>query len=82
MALDASDEQQILGATARGRCIFAFTFNIADFVRLARKYPAHGGIILANQRDWALSGLIAALDNMLTNTDAADWPGQVRWLNQ
>ena len=80
MPLDASDEQQLLGATAQGRCIV--TFNIADFMRLARKYPAHGGIVLANQRDWTLSDLIAALDNLLTATSAADWPGQVRWLNQ
>lgn len=80
MALDASDEQQLLGSTAQGRCIF--TFNIADFMRLVRKYPEHGGFMLANQQDWTLPDMIAALDNMMTNTSAADWPGQVRWLNQ
>jgi hypothetical protein len=79
MALDASDEQQLLQATARGRCIL--TFNIADFMRLAQIYPAHGGIILAHQREWTLAALIAAVDRMLTETEAADWPGQVRWLN-
>ncbi len=80
MPLDASDEQQLLGATAQGRCIV--TFNIADFMRLALKHPGHGGIVVANQRDWTLSDLIAALDNLLTATTAADWPAQVRWLNQ
>ena len=80
MLLEASDEHQLLGATAQRRCIF--TFNIADFMRLARKYPGHGGIVLANQQDWTLSDLIAALDDMLSNTRAEDWPGQVRWLNQ
>lgn len=80
MPLDASDEQQLLVATAQGRCIL--TFNIADFMRLARKYPGHGGIVLANQQDWTLSDLIASLDSMLSQTSAADWPGQVRWLNQ
>jgi hypothetical protein len=76
---DATDEAQLLGATARGRCIF--TFNVRHFVPLAHRYPEHGGIILAAQRSMGLSELIAALDRMLTETDAADWPGQVRWLS-
>ena len=80
MPFDASDEKQLLGATAQGRCIF--TFNIGDFMRLAQEYPEHGGILLAQQRDWSLAYLIAALDDMLSSTSAADWPGQVRWLNQ
>ena len=79
MPFDASDEQQLLQATARGRSIL--TFNIGDFMRLARTYPAHGGIILAHQQAWTLAGLIAALDTLLTQTSATDWPGQVRWLN-
>jgi len=79
MSLDASDEQQLLQATARGRCIL--TFNIGDFMRLARTYPAHGGIILGHQQEWTLSSLIAAVDAMFSQTDAADWPGKVRWLN-
>ncbi|WP_017294998.1 DUF5615 family PIN-like protein [Geminocystis herdmanii] len=29
MPFDASDKQQLLGASAKGRCIF--TFNISDF---------------------------------------------------
>jgi hypothetical protein len=29
-----------------------------------------------------LSELIGALDRLLTETDAAYWPGQVRWLNE
>ena len=79
MPLDATDEAQLLGATAQGRCIF--TFNVRDFVVLAGRYPQHGGIILAAQRSFSLSELIAALDRLATKTDAADWPGQVRWLN-
>ena len=79
MPIDASDEQQLLQATARGRCIL--TFNIGDFMRLAQSYPAHGGIILAHQREWTLPALIEALDSLLTQTNASDWPGQVRWLN-
>ena len=79
MPLDASDEQQLLQATARGRCVL--TFNISDFVRLAQVYPAHGGIVLAHQRDWTLPTLIAAVDAMLAQTSAEVWPGQVNWLN-
>jgi hypothetical protein len=78
MRLDASDEAQLLGATAQGRCIF--TFNIRDFMRLAQRYSSHGGIILAAQRSMGLSELIAVLDRLLRETSAADWPGQVRWL--
>ncbi len=78
--MDASDEMQLLGATAHGRCIF--TFNISDFLHLAQRYPEHHGIIVANQRDWTLSSLIAALDNLLTETAAGEWIGQVRWLNE
>ena len=80
MPLDASDEMQLLGATAQGRCIF--TFNIRDFLFLAEKYPRHQGILLAAQRSWTLSTLIAALDRVLAETEAEDWVGQVRWLNQ
>lgn len=79
MPLDASDEQQLLQATARGRCIL--TFNIGDFMRLAQRYPAHGGIVLAHQKEWSVASLIAALDKMLTETSAEEWPGGVRWLN-
>ena len=79
MPLDASDEQQLLQATARGRCLL--TFNIGDFMRLARIFPAHGGIVLAHQQDWTLATLIATVDAMLAQTTADDWPGRVRWLN-
>ena len=61
-------------------CIF--TFNVRDFVALARRYPRHGGIILAAQTSWTLSSLIVALDHLLSETQADDWIGQIRWLNQ
>lgn len=80
MALDASDETQLLEATSRSRCIF--TFNIRDFMVLASRYPQHQGIILAAQNSWTLSNLIASLDRALSQTNARDLIGQVRWLNQ
>ncbi len=80
MPPDASDEFQLLEATVRGRCIF--TFNVRDFTELAQRYPEHGGIILAAQRKWTLSTLIAALDRLLSETEASYWQGQVRWLSQ
>ena len=80
MPLDATDEAQLLGATAQGRCIL--TFNVRDFLILARRYPRHAGIILAAQKSWALAELIAALDRLLTETEESDWVGQVHWLNQ
>jgi hypothetical protein len=78
MPQDANDEAQLLGATAQGRCIF--TFNIRDFMPLAGKFPAHGGIILATQ-NWLLSDLIDSLDRALTETEADEWIGQLRWLS-
>jgi hypothetical protein len=78
MAIDATDEQQLLGATAQGRCIF--TFNIRDFIPLAKRYPHHGGIILSSQKP--MPELLRSLNYLLSETDAEDWPGQVRWLNK
>ena len=80
MPLDATDEAQLLGATAQGRYIF--TFNVRDFIVLAKRYPSHGGVILATQQSFRVSELIEALDRLLSESDAADWPGQVRWLDQ
>ena len=79
MPLDATDEMQLLGATARQRCLF--TYNIRDFVPLARQIPQHGGIILAAQIALSLKQQVHALDRLLSETDASDWPNQVRWLN-
>ncbi|MDO9348531.1 MAG: DUF5615 family PIN-like protein [Anaerolineales bacterium] len=76
MPLDAHDDVQLLGATAQGRCIF--TFNARDYVSLAKRYPHHGGIILSSQR--TMPELLKALDTLLSETEADDWPGQVRWL--
>ena len=78
MPLDASDDSQLLGATAQGRCIF--THNARDFIQLAKKHKRHQGIILATQR-WSLSEMISALDRLLSETETQDWIGQVRWLN-
>lgn len=78
MPRDAADERQLLGATAQGRCIF--TFNVRDFLALAKQHPQHGGIILAAQDSWTLSSLIESLDRLLSETDAGDWPGRVQWL--
>jgi hypothetical protein len=80
IAEDASDEMQLLSATARQRCIA--TYDVGDFARLAKRYPEHAGIILAVRRSWTLAGLIEALDRLLSTTQAEDWIGQVRWLNE
>ena len=79
IAADASDEEQLLASTAQGRCLF--TFNVRDLTVPARRYPHHGGIVLAAQASWKLPGLIAALDRLLSETQADGWTGQVRWLN-
>ena len=79
MPADAGDREQLLGATAQGRLLF--TFNVRDFLALAKKYPRHSGILLATQSRWTLAELIAALDRALSETDEKDWRVRVRWLN-
>jgi len=75
---DASDEYQLLWATSHQRILL--TFNIKDFIHLAKKHPFHGGIVLANQNSIQISPLIFALSRILTETNAESWPGQVRWV--
>ena len=79
LALDASDEFQLLWASAHDRVLF--TFNISDFQQLARRIPEHRGILLASQKSFTLKELINLLDHALTETIADDWVGQVRWLS-
>jgi hypothetical protein len=79
MPLDASDEGQLLGATAQGRAIF--TYNIRDFSVLGKRYPQHAGIVLARQKSLSLNELITALDRVLRESNANEWIGQTRWLN-
>jgi hypothetical protein len=80
IAREASDTEQLLSATAQGQVLF--TFNTHDFPVLAHQYPYHGDLVLAAQQSWTLSGLIAALDRLLSETQAAHWLGQVCWPNQ
>ena len=79
MPLEANDEQQFLGAIAQGRIIF--TYNIRDFLFLAKRFPSHAGLILSAQRSLKLGEVIGALDRVLSETKAEEWIGQVRWLN-
>jgi hypothetical protein len=57
-----------------------FTHNIADYLRLARKFPDHRGILLAPQRRFTLSQLFVLLDRVLCEATAEDLAGQMRWL--
>jgi len=79
VTLAATDEQQLLGATANSRIVL--TYNVKHYVGLVRPYPSHGGVVLAAQRGWTRGALIEALERMLTTTEADDWHGHVRWLN-
>jgi hypothetical protein len=75
MPADASDREQLLGDTAQGRVIF--TFNVRDFLVLAKKHPKHAGILLATQSRWSLAGLIAAIDRAFSETGEDNWRGKV-----
>lgn len=79
LSADASDEYQLLWATAQGRVLF--THNIADFIELAGRYPNHGGIILAAQNSYSLSHLIELLDRVMTEASDEEFVGRVRWLS-
>jgi len=75
---NASDEYQLFWATSHQRILF--TFNVKDFINLAREHPFHSGIILANQSSANISQLIFGLGRILTETTAESWVGQVRWV--
>jgi len=79
LALDASNEIQLLWASAHDRVLF--TFNIGDFQQLARRIPEHHGILLASQQSFKLKELITLLNHVLLVTDSEEWVGQVRWLS-
>ena len=63
---EASDIDQLLGATAQERVLL--TFNVHHFPALASRYPHHRGLILAAQRRWTLSALIATLTHVLSDS--------------
>ncbi len=79
LSMDASDEYQLLWATAQARILF--TYNIGDYLRLAEKYPEHSRIILAPQKKSTIHQLITLLDRMLRQVNAEDLNGQIRWLS-
>lgn len=79
ITFDADDKAQLLGATAQGRALF--TFNVRDFLVLAKRYSTHHGILIAVQNRWTIRELIESLDRALTQTQDSDWLGAVRWLN-
>jgi hypothetical protein len=67
---------------ARPHKVAAFlhtTFVI--LLSLGERYPRQAGIILAYQKSMNLNELINALDRVLWETDADEWIGQTRWLN-
>jgi hypothetical protein len=78
LPLDASDEFQLLWASANERVLF--TFNIGNFLQLTRRIPNHRGILLASQQSYSVGELIALIYRVLTETEREDWIGQVRWL--
>src|SRR5688572_20407104 len=71
--LGATDEEQLLAATAQERCIF--TYNVSDFTLLSGLHPGHRGILFAHQSKWNLSELIKALDRFLSETKAEEVDG-------
>jgi len=76
---DASDELQLLWAISHQRILF--TFNIKDFVTLAKNYPYHAGILLAHQNTVSIDQLINAIRKMMQKTTEEDWAGQIRWIS-
>ena len=80
VAQDVSDEYHLLWATSHRRILFSF--NVKDYMRLAKLHPYHSGILLANQKSTRPGLLILVLDRILNQTAAEDWIGQVRWINE
>ena len=66
---------------ANEKGMVVFTFNVRDFLVLAKKHPRHADILLATQSRWSLAGLTSAIDHALSDIHEKDWQGQVCWLN-
>jgi hypothetical protein len=54
---------------------------VKDFINLAKLHPNHSGILLANQKSMRVAPMISALNRVLRETNAEEWSGQVRWIN-
>ena len=77
---EVSDEYQLLWATSHRRILFSF--NVNDYLRLAKRHPYHSGILLANQKSTRPAQMISVLERILNETSAEDWIGQVHWINE
>jgi len=73
------DEVQLDYAIEAGRVLI--TFNVRDLSVLHESRPDHSGIVLAIQRQWTLSDLIAALDHLARDGVPEQLQGNLDWLN-
>jgi hypothetical protein len=74
------DDEQLDYTAKTGRILI--TFNVRDFAALHQDRPDHPGILLAIQRQWSLSALIAALDHLAREGDPERLQGTLGWLNE
>lgn len=70
-------KEQLQKASEHGRSIF--TYNVKDFVRIAKESPKHKGVILSHQ--FPLSRLLKALNRFFNESSAEEMEDQVRWLS-
>ncbi|MHB8776630.1 MAG: DUF5615 family PIN-like protein [Anaerolineales bacterium] len=75
--LSASDEEQLRNASEKKRTLFSF--NIRDFIRLAKRIPHHAGIIVSPQHP--TPRLLKALDRFFKEITAEEMEDQMRWLS-
>jgi hypothetical protein len=81
--LGATDEAQLTFAAVQGRCIVSF--NVADFVVLAREWAnkgrAHAGIVVTHQVSRRHFGaLLQRLLDLLNTTTADEMANTLRYL--
>ncbi len=72
--------------TGQSNAIFALEGYCHDTilpqeVRTRKEIAVVIRLVLAAQASWPLPELIVALDRLLSETEADEWTGQVRWLN-
>lgn len=81
--LRASDEQQLLYATEKGRVIYSY--NVKDFMALHSKFlqqgTSHAGIILAHERRLSMGEQIRALLRLIDARSAEEMQEQVVFLS-
>lgn len=73
----AKDEEQLKKASKQGRSVFSH--NVVDFIEIAKKTPAHKGILVSKRKPFSV--ILKALLRFFNESSTEEMENQVRWLS-